>query len=55
MEKAKEIKMKAIGQVDSKIATVRHKLEALGREEKGAQDAIDRCEHTYEWVEGAKK
>ncbi|EGG11185.1 uncharacterized protein MELLADRAFT_74124 [Melampsora larici-populina 98AG31] len=55
MEKAKEEISKAVGRVDSDIAAVQHKLDLLARERKGAQDVIDRIEHTHEWVEGAKK
>lgn len=55
MEKAKEETSKAIGRIDSDIAAVQHKLDLLARERKGAQDVIDRIEHTHEWVEGAKK
>lgn len=55
MEKAKQAKLEAVGQVDSTISTLRHKIDSFTRERKGAQDAIDRIETTYEWVVGVTK
>ncbi|KAI7954759.1 hypothetical protein MJO28_005159 [Puccinia striiformis f. sp. tritici] len=55
MEKAKQAKLEVIGQVDSTISTLRHKIDSFARERKSAHDAIERIENTYEWVAGAKK
>ncbi|POV95160.1 hypothetical protein PSHT_15817 [Puccinia striiformis] len=54
MEKAKQAKLEVIGQVDSTISTLRHKIDSFARERKSAHDAIERIENTYEWVAGAK-
>jgi predicted transcriptional regulator len=55
MAKAKQAKLEVIGQVDSTISTLRHKIDSFSRERKSAHDAIERIENTYEWVSGAKK
>ncbi|KNZ45402.1 hypothetical protein VP01_815g5 [Puccinia sorghi] len=55
MEKAKQAKLEVVGQVDSTISSLRHKIDSFSRERKGAHDVIERIENTYEWVAGAKK
>ncbi|KAI8451653.1 hypothetical protein BY996DRAFT_7280118 [Phakopsora pachyrhizi] len=55
MEKTKHAKLKSIGELDSGILTLKHKIESLGRERKAAREAMERVEHTHEWVLGVKK